>query len=66
MIAKPKTISTMLIMDGREAVGSISLHPNQKWKIVFYADATDIVGLEHGCISFNMNREMFFERFRML
>lgn len=66
MTAKPKTISTMILNDCGVAVGSVSLHPNQKWDVVLYDDATDLAGIKYGCISLNINRDLFYERFSVI
>lgn len=63
MVAKPKKIGMMLINGGES--GSISLHPNQKWKVTFFTDDKTKVGLERDNLSLIMNKEMFKERFAL-
>ena len=63
MIAKPKTISVMLINGGES--GSIHLHPNQKWDVTFFTDDKTKVGLERDNLSLIMDKELFKERFAL-
>lgn len=61
MIAKPKSVSTMLLKGGEW--GSISLHPNQKWEVTFFDDDKTKVGLERDNLSLIMDKELFKDRF---
>ena len=61
MIAKPKSISVMLLNGGKW--GSISLHPNQKWEVTFFTDDKTKVGVERDNLSLIMDKELFKEKF---
>lgn len=62
MIAKPQTISVMTFENG---LGSIHLHPNQKWEVTFFTDDKTKVGLEYKFLSLIMDKELFKERFAL-
>ena len=62
MIAKPQTVSVMTFEKG---LGSIHLHPNQKWEVTFFKDDKTKVGLEYKFLSLIMDKELFKERFAL-
>ncbi len=61
MVAKPKSISVMLLNGGK--CGSINLHPNQKWEVTFFDDDKTEVGLERDNLNLIINKQLFKERF---
>lgn len=52
-------------MTFEKGLGSIHLHPNQKWEVTFFKDDKTKVGLEYKFLSLIMDKELFKERFAL-
>ena len=62
LIAKPKKNRILLINGGQH--GSISLHPKQKWNVIYSRDENKMY-IERDCFSIILDKAMFQECFYM-